>query len=86
MLPALGFYAWILLLVFGSEGVSRQKAGGFLGFTSSASLLSDFTVLCCPVAQYLETVVSCVLWSFLAVYGKRESLVPVTPLWPSPVI
>lgn len=55
----MGFYAWILLLVFGSEGVSRQKAGGFLGFTSSASLLSDFTVLCCPVGEYLETVVSC---------------------------
>lgn len=33
-----------------------------------------------PVAQYLETVVSCVLSSFLAVYGKREGLVLVTPV------
>ena len=58
-----GLSAWILLLVVGSEGASRQKVGAILGFTSSASLLLEFTVLFCPFAQDLETVVSRVLSS-----------------------
>lgn len=66
--------AWVLLLAFESEAASRQKARAFIGFTSSVSLLLGFTVLCCPVVQYLETVISCILSSFLAANGsKRDS-------------
>lgn len=58
----LGFFAWTLLLVFGSEAASRRKAGGFPGLSpsslSSAALLLNlwkwlFHVFCAVFWLYV---------------------------------
>lgn len=71
-----GLSAWVLLPAFGSENASRQEAGAITGLPLFVSLLRVH----CPVAQYLETLVSCILSSFPAVYGNRANLIPATPL------